>query len=61
VPVNRLDEHVVNVVHAVDVFFIVLGEAEIESEVDVQVAMRSEFEGAADRAPDDGWIRVPFA
>jgi len=61
VPVNRLDERVVSVVHAVGVFFVVLGEAEIESEVDLQVAMRSEFGGTADRAPDDGWIRVPFA
>lgn len=61
VPVTRLDEHVVSVVHAVDVFFVVLGEAAIESEVDLQVAMRSEFEGAVDRAPDEGWIRVPFA
>ena len=60
VPVNCLDNDVVGVVHAVDVFFVVLGEAEIESEVDLQVAMRSEFEGAVDRAPDDGWIRVPF-
>ncbi|MEX2464976.1 MAG: hypothetical protein WD428_03770 [Gaiellaceae bacterium] len=61
VPVNRLDNDVVSVVHAVDVFFVVLGEAEIESEVDLQVAMRSEFGGVADRAPDEGWIRVPFA
>lgn len=61
VPVNRLDEHVVSVVHAVDVFFVVLGEEEIESEIDLQVAMRSEFEGVPDRAPDDGWIRVPLA
>jgi hypothetical protein len=44
-----------------DVFFVVLGEAEIVSEVDLQVAMRSEFGGAPDRAPDEGWIRVPFA
>jgi hypothetical protein len=61
VPVNRLDNDVVSVVHAVDVFFVVLGEAEIESEVDLQIAMRSEFDGVPDRAPDDGWIRVPFA
>lgn len=61
VPVNRLDNDVIGVVHAVDVFFVVLGEAEIESEVDLQVAMRSEFGGVADRAPDRGWIRVPFA
>jgi hypothetical protein len=61
VPVNRLDNDVVSVVHAVDVFFVMLGESEIESEVDLQIAMRSEFGGAPDRAPDEGWIRVPFA
>lgn len=61
VPVNRLENDVISVVHAVDVFFVVLGEAEIESEVALQVAMRSEFEGAVDRAPDEGWIQVPFA
>lgn len=61
VPVNRVDNDVISVVHAVDVLFVVLGEAEIESEVELQVAMRSEFEGVPDRAPDEGWIRVPFA
>jgi hypothetical protein len=61
VPVERVDDRVVRIVHAVDVFFVVLGEAEIVSEVDLQVAMRSEFGGAPDRAPDEGWIRVPFA
>lgn len=61
VPVNRVDNDVISVVHAVDVFFVALGEAEIESEVELQVAMRSEFEGVPDRAPDEGWIRVPFA
>lgn len=61
VPVERVGETIVSVVHAVDVFFVVLGEEEIESGVDLQLSVRSQFEGVPDRAPDEAWIRVPFA
>jgi hypothetical protein len=61
VPVERPDDATAQFVHPVDVFFIVAGQAEIESETDIQVAVESSAAGFKDRIPADGWILVAFA
>ena len=61
VPVERPDDATAQVVHPVDVFFVILGESEIESETDIQVAVESSATGFKDRIPADSWILVPFA
>lgn len=61
VPVERPDDVTAQVVHPVDVFFVVLGEAEGGGETDIQVAIESSAAGFEDRIPAEGWILVPFA
>lgn len=61
VPVERPDDATAQFVHPVDVFFIVAGQAEIESETDIQVAVESSAVGFKDRIPADGWILVALA
>lgn len=58
---TRVDPATVSVTHPVDVFFVVTGEGEIDSERDIQVAVTTSFEGVRDRAPDAAqWVSVPF-
>jgi hypothetical protein len=61
VPVERPDDATAQFVHPVDVFFVVAGQAETESEQDIQVAVESEAVGFKDRIPAEGWILVAFA
>lgn len=61
VPVERPDDAAAQFVHPLDVFFIVAGQAEIESETEIQVAVESEAVGFRDRIPASGWIVVAFA
>jgi hypothetical protein len=61
VPVERPDDATAQFIHPVDVFFIVAGQAETESEQDIQVAVESEAVGFKDRIPAEGWILVAFA
>ena len=56
VPVERPDEFTVQFVHPVDVFF----PDPAASEVELQLQARSVFAGELDRAPDSGWLGVPF-
>jgi hypothetical protein len=58
VPVERPEDATAQFVHPVDVFFVVLGQEEVESDVDIQLAFQSVVEGAKDRAPDRGWMLV---
>jgi hypothetical protein len=58
VPVERPDDATAQFVHPIDVFFVVLGQEEVESDVDIQIAFESVVEGAKDRAPDRGWLLV---
>ena len=58
VPVERPEDATAQFVHPVDVFFVVLGQEEVESDVDIQLAFESVVEGAKDRAPDRGWMLV---
>jgi hypothetical protein len=61
VPVERPDDATAQFIHPVDIFFIVGGQAEIESETEIQVAVESEAVGFKDRIPAEGWILVAFA
>jgi hypothetical protein len=61
VPVERPDDATAQFIHPVDVFFIVAGEPELESETEIQVAVESAAVGFKDRIPADGWILVAFA
>jgi hypothetical protein len=58
VPVERPDDATAQFVHPVDVLFVVLGQEEVESDVDIQLRFESVVEGAKDRAPDRGWMLV---
>jgi hypothetical protein len=58
VPVERPDNVTAQYVHPVDVLFITTGGS---SNASVQVRVRTVFNGAVDRAPDSGWLRVPSA
>jgi hypothetical protein len=58
VPVERPEDATAQFVHPIDVFFVVLGQEEVESDVDIQLAFESVVEGAKDRAPDRGWMLV---
>jgi len=58
VPVERPEDATAQFVHPVDVFFVVLGQEEVESDVDIQLRFESVVEGAKDRAPDRGWMLV---
>ncbi|MEO8289833.1 MAG: hypothetical protein ABI649_02420 [Gaiellaceae bacterium] len=57
VPVERPDDFTVQFVHPVDVFF---QTPDTDSDVDLQLQARSVFAGELDRAPDSGWLGVPF-
>jgi hypothetical protein len=54
VPVERTGGSEARFTHPLDVFFLDVGGPR-----DIQVAIRSEFEGAKDRAPDSGWLLLP--
>jgi hypothetical protein len=58
VPVERPEDATAQFVHPVDVLFVVLGQEEVESDVDIQLAFESVVDGAKDRAPDRGWLLV---
>lgn len=58
VPVERPEDATAQFVHPVDVLFVALGQEEVESNVDIQLAFESVVEGAKDRAPDQGWMLV---
>ena len=58
VPVERPEDATAQFVHPVDVFFVVLGQEEVESDVDIQLRFESVVEGAKDRGPDRGWMLV---
>ena len=60
IPAERPDDVTAGAVHPVDVFFVALGEEEIESETDIQVAVESSAVGFKDRIPAEGWLLVPF-
>ncbi len=60
VPVRRPNTTTAVVTHPVDVFFVVLGEQEFDPEQDMQIAVRTALETEIDRAPDSGWVAVPF-
>jgi hypothetical protein len=60
VPVERPDDATAQFVHPVDVF-VILGEAETESETDIQVAVESRALGFKDRIPTEGWLLVASA
>ena len=60
VSVRRPDPTTAVVMHPVDVFFVVLGEEEVDSERDIQIAVRTALDEEIDRAPDVGWLGVPF-
>jgi hypothetical protein len=57
VPIERPDDFTLQFVHPVDVFF---RTPETDSKVDIQLQARSVFAGEIDRAPDSGWLGVPF-
>ena len=60
IPAERPDDVTAGAIHPVDVFFVALGEEEIESETDIQVAVESSAVGFKDRIPAEGWLLVPF-
>jgi hypothetical protein len=60
VPVRRSSTTTAVVTHPVDVFFVVAGEEEVDPEQDIQIAVRTALETEIDRAPDTGWVSVPF-
>ena len=58
VPVERPDDVTAQFVHPADALFIASGGS---SDVDIQIQARTVYNGAEDRAPDDGqWLGVPF-
>jgi hypothetical protein len=57
VPIERPDDFTLQFVHPVDVFF---QTPDSDSSVDIQLQARSVFAGQLDRAPDSGWLGVPF-
>jgi hypothetical protein len=57
IPVERPNAMTMQFVHPVDVFFTTLGDS---SDVDIQIRAESFYNGQKDRAPDNGWIKVPF-
>ena len=61
IPVQRLDELTAVVTHPVDIFFLEDGETDLEAERDMQIAVTTSIDGERDRAPDTGWVRVPYA
>jgi hypothetical protein len=58
IPVERPNNVTAQFVHPVDVLFVPSGGA---SEVDIQIRVRSLYNGQEDKAPDAGkWLGVPF-
>jgi hypothetical protein len=57
VPVERPNNTTAQYVHPVDVFFVPSGAS---SQTDIQVRVKSLYNGEEDRAPDHGWVGVPF-
>jgi hypothetical protein len=55
VPVERPNDVTAQYVHPVDIFFV-----NASSDVDIQIRAESVYNGQKDRAPDHGWILVPF-
>jgi hypothetical protein len=55
VPVERPNDVTAQYVHPVDIFFV-----NASSDVDIQIRAESFYNGQRDRAPDHGWIKVPF-
>lgn len=57
IPVERPNPMIEQFVHPVDVFFTTLGDS---TDVDIQIRAKSLYNGEEDRAPDSGWLGVPF-
>jgi hypothetical protein len=57
IPVERPNDETAQFVHPVDVFFVSSGAS---SESDIQIRAKSLYNGQEDRAPDSGWLEVPF-
>ncbi len=57
IPVERPNNKTAQFVHPVDVFFLSSGAS---SEADIQIRAKSLYNGQEDRAPDTGWLGVPF-
>ncbi len=55
VPVERPNDVTAQYVHPVDIFLV-----NASSDVDIQIRAESFYNGQKDRAPDQGWIKVPF-
>jgi hypothetical protein len=55
VPVERPNDVTAQYVHPVDIFFV-----NGSSDVGIQIRAESFYNGQTDRAPDHGWINVPF-
>jgi hypothetical protein len=55
VPVERPSNLTARYVHPVDIFFV-----NTSSQTDIQVRVKSFYNGVEDRAPDHGWVGVPF-
>jgi hypothetical protein len=55
VPVERPNDVTAQYVHPVDIFFV-----NAPSDIDIQIRAESVYNGQKDRAPDHGWIKVPF-
>ena len=56
IPVERPNDRTAQFVHPVDVFFL---DAAL-SEADIQIRAKTLYNGEEDRAPDSGWVKVPF-
>jgi hypothetical protein len=55
VPVERPNNVTAQYVHPVDIFFV-----GASSQTDIQIRAESFYNGEKDRAPDHGWVGVPF-
>jgi hypothetical protein len=56
IPVERPNDRTAQFVHPVDIFFLDAG----SSEADIQIRAKTLYNGQEDRAPDSGWLKVPF-
>jgi hypothetical protein len=57
VPVERPNNKTAQFVHPVDIFFVSSGAS---SKADIQIRAKSLYNGEEDRAPDSGWLKVPY-